>query len=382
MRLLIVLLFGLALLVSFSGTSQPAAAYPCYYYYYGGYYYYYCYYSYYYSYPYYYYPYGYSSYYYSYSQPKYELKIDTSPTGIAPVTGAGTYTSGTTASFSITMSTVSSAPGSRYVFSYWSGDYSGIGPSGSVTVSKDMTIVANYKLQHYLTVSVEPTITVSSSGQGWYDQGTDVALSAVPQMASGGDGVRYVFTGWAIDGKGVAGNPPIVNMNSPHQAVAHYKTQYYLTVVSPNGVTQGSAWYDAGSTAVFSVTSPIEAGFGTQLVFTSWSGDASAATPSASVVMDKPRTVLAGWRTDSTVLNYTIAGGSIGAFLVGVALTAVVFRARGGGMGSKPLPPTPSKRFTEPESAAIPKKKRAPLKKATPPIEEPEAATAPETEPS
>src|SRR5208283_2233479 len=86
------------------------------------------------SYPYYYsnygYPYSsygypYSSYGYPYSAPSsYTLTVATNPSNLGTVTGSGTFTQGSSASFSVTQSTVQVSPNTRYVFSHWSGDYS------------------------------------------------------------------------------------------------------------------------------------------------------------------------------------------------------------------------------------------------------------------
>ena len=112
------------------------------------------YYSYYY--PYYYsygYPY-YSNYYSNYYSPSsYTLSVATDPANLGTVTGGGTYTSGTSASFSVTQSTIQASPNTRYVFSRWSGDYSGVGTSGTVTVNNAMKITAVYQLQNLLTVN-------------------------------------------------------------------------------------------------------------------------------------------------------------------------------------------------------------------------------------
>ena len=144
----------------------------------GGYYYWYddCYYSsyYYYGYPYYYsyynYPYYYGDYYgnyygnygnyygsYGYSPSTYTLTVNTNPSNLGSVTGGGSYNSGSSASFSVTQTTIQVSSNTRYVFDHWSGDYSGSGTSGSVTVNGAMTVTAIYKTQYYLTVNAQPS---------------------------------------------------------------------------------------------------------------------------------------------------------------------------------------------------------------------------------
>ena len=83
------------------------------------------------------------------------------------------------------------------------------------------------------------------------------------------------------------------------------QSQYYLTIESEHGDPQGEGFYDAGSTATISITTPV--GFGIQYVFTGWSGDLIASTPTAQVLMNADRTVIVNWRSDYTQL-YIIVG--------------------------------------------------------------------------
>jgi uncharacterized repeat protein (TIGR02543 family) len=87
-------------------------------------------------------------------------------------------------------------------------------------------------------------------------------------------------------------------MDRPKFAVALWKTQYYLTVVSLYGTTGGQGWYDKYTYAQATVTPLIvPGGTGVQYVFTGWSGDASGTTsPSNSIYMDGPKTAVANWK--------------------------------------------------------------------------------------
>jgi hypothetical protein len=96
--------------------------------------------------------------------------------------------------------------------------------------------------------------------------------------------------------------------------VGNYKTQYYLTVSSAYGVTDGQGWYDSGSPAYATVTPLTVAGpSGTQYVFTNWSGDASGTTsPSNAIAMNGPKTATANWKTQyylAVSSLYGTAGG-------------------------------------------------------------------------
>jgi len=328
--------------------------------------------NYYWYYPYYY----YSNYYYptaTYQKTEtFELKVETNPDGIAPVNGKGTYNDGTAASFSVSSLIVPLNANQRYVFSSWSGDFSGATPSGTVTMNSPKTVVANYQLQNFLEVSVDPQGIASATGEGWYLPTESVSVGPVPASISGGEGARYVFQQWMIDDAPVSGNSVQVVMDLPHTVVAHYKTQYMLAVSSDYGTADGAGWYDAGSSATFSVTSPVDTSYGVKQVFEGWTGDAQSNSATATITMDSPHTVRTIWRTDSTILYATIALGILAAFALGIGLAMLAITR----LRAKPAPLPPPRPVTTVEP--VPEKlKKAPTKKrAKPP------STTDQSEPS
>lgn len=178
-----------------------------------------------------------------------------------------------------------------------------------------------------------------------WEIGSAHTLLADP-MINGTAGVRYVFVEWS-DGYGAA----LYSIEVKEQATytARYKIQYLLTVNSPMGDPQGSGWYDAGSSASFSVTSSLTVeGFlgvlGGKYVFDHWSGDSTASTPSSSATIDGPKTVKAGWRTDNT-MPYTMIGGTILLVIIVVAILLFMKRRRAPtpALGAAvPPPPAPA----------------------------------------
>jgi len=154
---------------------------------------------------------------------------------------------------------------------------------------------------------------------------------SVDSIVSGDIGVQYVFTNWS---DGSTSTSRTITVSGPANYIAQYKTQYYLTVESDHGDPQGQRWYDEGSTAVFSVTSPVSAGLGVKYVFDHWEGDVSASTPSTEIPMWAPHTVRAVWRTDYSDL-YSVIGaiGIVG--LVGAFVAVKILRGRKG----PPIPP-------------------------------------------
>jgi len=321
--------------------------YDCSYYYYYSYY---CDYSYYYYYPYYYssyYPYYYSNYYsgypysnyysnyygsygYSPTPSSYKLTVATTPSSLGTVTGSGTYTAGSSASFSVTQNTVQVSPNTRYVFTGWSGDYTGTGTSGTVTVNGAMTITAVYQQQYYLSVQAQPQNAPTPQGQGWYNSGSTVSLQNAGQTIGGDGGSRLAFQGWSVDSQGTqSGSSLNVVMDAPHTVTAVYGQQYYLNVQSDQGVTSGSGWYDSGSTAQIYVSTPVSTSYGVSIVFNGWQGDIQSSSQSTTVVMDGAKNVIATWRTDSTVLYLTIAAVIVAALLIAGGLIAFLGRGRG-----------------------------------------------------
>ena len=285
-------------------------------------------------YPYYWEPWWYYTYPYNYYTPSadtkktFELKADTNPPGIAPVNGKGTYNQGTVASFTLTSIIVPAGTNQRYVFSHWSGDFSGSAPSGAITMDSAKTVVANYRFEKYLKVSVDPPGITYATGEDWYTSGDSVVMGAVPAQIPGGAGIRYVFRHWIVDSVPVSGNPIEITMDVPHTAVARYRTQYLLTVSSEYGAADGGGWYDAGDSAEFSVTAQVEIGYGVSQVFDRWTGDVESSSTVGTIIMDSPHTVRAVWRTDSTILYATIALGIGGAFVLGIGLVLVATTRR------------------------------------------------------
>jgi len=306
----------------------------------------------------------------------FELGVETNPAGIAPVNGKGTYNDGTAASFSVTSLIVPLNADQRYVFSYWSGDFSGASSSGTVTMTSAKSVVANYQLQNFLKVSVEPMGIASATGEGWYLPTESVTVGPVPSSVSGGEGTRYVFQQWTIDSAPVSGNSVQVMTDAPHTVVAHYKTQYLLTASSDYGIVQGGGWYDAGNSATLSVTTEVDTSYGVKQIFVKWTGDTESTSATTTITMDSPHTLRAVWRTDSTILYATIVLAICAAFALGIGLTMfAIARLR----VPKPAPaPRP-----KPVAAVEPvpeKLEQAPTKKkAKPPPKTNQSETSSET---
>jgi hypothetical protein len=235
-------------------------------------------------------------------------------------------------------------------------------PTDSWTTANTGSFTFNYVTQYYLTLGTTPgNITSIGLSSGWYSPGAQVQVPAVPTIVNGTTGVRYVFSQWTVDGAAVTQNGPIVTMNNPHTVLAAFKTQYKLEVDSPYGNPQGTQYYDSGSTAQFSVTSPV--GVLVQQVFVSWTGDYNGTSTNGSIVMDQPHTVQATWTTSFLQL-YALVG--VAAVVVIAALLLLVWRRRRKEPVTKPTPPPPVPPAGNPPSPAEPTPPPPPV--AGPPV--------------
>lgn len=268
---------------------------------------------------------------YSYRNVKvyeYYLKVNTDLTG-ATITGEGWYREGTSASISASKE-LDDGSETKYLFSYWSGDSSGNSPSGSVTMDRPKTTIANYRAIHHLLARSSPANVLGFMEDNWYDEGTSKILQSAPEIVKADQGKRYVFDSWYVDGGKVAGNPLSISVDKPYVAEAKYGTQYYLDVKSLYGNPIGAGWYGEDSTAKFEVTTPVKAGFGKEWVFERWSGSVVTASPQGTTVMDGSKAITAAWKLDSTIL-YVTYGAIISAAIAVVAILGLLLTRPGTG---------------------------------------------------
>jgi hypothetical protein len=221
---------------------------------------------------------------------------------------------------------ISAVPDSGWEFDGWSGEVTE--PEMAITtivMDSDKMVTANWKkLKYHLTLKVIPLGVTTIDGDGWYEPGTIVTTGKAQEIIYGDEGTRYVFSNWIIDNIERTDNPLSLTMDSPHQVTANYKTQYYLRIESEYGDILGTGWYDAGSRAEFSVST--STGILIRHMFTGWSGDSEEIEAAASILMDKPRTIVSNWRTDYSQLYILVAIAAM--LLAGGIVTALLVRRR------------------------------------------------------
>jgi hypothetical protein len=162
-------------------------------------------------------------------------------------------------------------------------------------------IVRPPAMRYYLTVKTDPADIVSIPGEGFYDKGTNVNLTA-PQFvpnATGVNGHRYRFANWTVDGQTPMTLQITVHMDANRTAIAHYVLQYYLSMSTNFGsVTPGSGWHDAGSTVKINATAPSVI-VGERYIWHGWTGTGNGnytgMNNATIITMNSPITQAASW---------------------------------------------------------------------------------------
>jgi len=230
------------------------------------------------------------------------------------------YDAGSSATASVT-TPVDGGTGTRYSFTGWTGDVTSTSPTLSITMDSPHTLTASWKTQCLLTIN--PNGGTVDHTTDWYDEDSSVTVSATTVANVVSNQSRLSFKGWTGD---VTSTSPSITvlMDSPKSLTANWNAQYYLRVVSSYGKTSGEGWYNAGSTASFSVSPnkvPIDIwGYlGANHIFSSWTGDVSTTSSTSTIVMNGPKTVTAVW-TDNYVWTYAAASVFTGVAVFGAAV--------------------------------------------------------------
>ena len=189
-------------------------------------------------------------------------------------------------------------PGSYYVTVFTDGfqqisesnEGNNIGSSTPSMIS--VSCIPPQQVQYFLIINTNGQGTTSPAwGTYYYDQGTQVTIMASP--ASG-----WNFSYWGGDASGTS-TSTIITMNSNKNITAYFSqaapTQYTLNVsINGQGATNpglGSHNYDAG-TQVTIIAVP-SSGWN----FSSWGGDASGTSTSATIIMNSNKSVTAYFQT-------------------------------------------------------------------------------------
>ena len=169
---------------------------------------------------------------------------------------------------------------------------------------------------HWITVQTSPvdleyradSFNYEGSSMFYWVEGSSHTLQAFSPQ-SGGSNIRYVYVSWSDGG---AQTHTYIVPASDATVTANFKTQYYLIINSIRGSPTGAGWYDANTTAYFSVTSPDVQG-STRYVFQNWSGHYNGTSPSGSIVMNSAKNIQANWKTEYLLTIQSPHGNPVGA---------------------------------------------------------------------
>jgi len=206
--------------------------------------------------------------------------------------------------------------------------------STTITLENPYVIEAQYSKSYLVNVW---TPFGSAVGGGFYKEGTVAEIRVQnTEVLVEQQQIRKIFTGWSTgnartmnlggaaeldpEGKLIGGENLLVFADYPLNVTANWKTQYYLDVQSAEGgMITGAGWYDVGKLARISIQTPsIAEGFWTSNNFERWIGDYEGDSAYASIIINKPKTVIAEWRQDSTpgIYNSLILAGLVAAGIV------------------------------------------------------------------
>ena len=138
------------------------------------------------------------------------------------VSGGGSYSEGSVASFGVSPIVIAAGEGVRHLFQGWRstapGGYTGRENPAEVEVAGDIVEVAEWSTQYLLDVDSP----IDVWGEGWYDEGSVAELYAESPR---GFIVRRVFKGWSGDVDSTL-NPLTLSVEGPTTVVAEWATDY------------------------------------------------------------------------------------------------------------------------------------------------------------
>jgi len=153
-------------------------------------------------------------------------------TSAYPAQGAGWYDKGAVASFSANPYLLPGKSGQRMACTSYSGDVSGSGCNGQITMDDPHTIQLTWSLQYQLTINSQ---VGTPTGAGWYDPGSTPQFAVtIPTQSD----TQYTLLGWSGDYQGT-GTSGQITMDSPKTITANWQISYLtaLTFTDANNQT-------------------------------------------------------------------------------------------------------------------------------------------------
>ena len=243
----------------------------------------------------------------------YSITASASPSSYGTVSGAGTYTHGSSC-------TLVATPGADYLFVNWTKNGTVVSTSASYTftVTEAGAYVANFVPNtHIITLTANPSSGGTLTGAGEYDHGASCTITATPRNG-------YTFLRWTKNGTQVSTNPSYTfTVTADATYVAHFQINTYQITATANpvdgGTVVGAGTYNHGQMCTLTATPA--AGF----TFAGWTKDGSMVSGNASYsfVVTEAGAYVANFTPNMymvTVSADPVAGGSVvggGAYLYG-----------------------------------------------------------------
>jgi hypothetical protein len=230
-------------------------------------------------------------------------------------------------------SPVSASAGKRYTVGSTSGTLSaadeGTTKNPTYITQWQLTIVTNQGGIGTNHITPNPT-----SGDGYYDNGTSVSLTADPSANVGGS--PYTFQNWTgnVAGSPNVSNPVSVAMNQARSVTANYSLDTFGLTVSKDGTGSGSvtsspAGIDCGATCSntfdYGTSLTLTATPSTGSTFTGWSGAGCSGTDDCVVTVDAAKSVTATFTLQTNTFGVSKDGtgaGSVASTPAGISCGA------------------------------------------------------------
>jgi uncharacterized repeat protein (TIGR02543 family) len=228
---------------------------------------------------------------------EYQINTTSSPLSGGSVTGAGSYTHGTSV-------TLAATPSSGYSFVNWTEGGTQVSGNSSYTFTaeSDRNLVANFSQNTYtVTTASNPPAGGTTDGGGNFLYGATATVTATP--AAG-----YQFLNWTLSGTEVSTSSSYTfTVTSNRILVANFSTLTYNVTTSSNpitgGNTTGAGTFNSGSSVT--VTATPSSGF--QFVNWSESGTAVSTSQSYTFNITSNRTLVANF----SLVSYSVSTSSL-----------------------------------------------------------------------
>ena len=198
----------------------------------------------------------------------YTITATANPTAGGSVSGAGTYTSGSTC-------TLRATPSSGYAFTNWTSGSTVVSTNAtySFTVNSNRTLKANFVRTYTITATANPTAGGTVTGGGTYNSGATCTLRAT---ATSG----YVFTNWTSGSTVVSTNATYSFTVSANRTLKANFTRRYTITVSANpstgGTVTGGGTFNSGATCTLRATP------NANYTFTNWTSGSTILSTNAT----------------------------------------------------------------------------------------------------